>query len=294
MRARSLEWQSKLILLLVLPCTAVSVAYQAQYCASTSPAALWWTLGLSAALGLLAWLARAGTPAAAATGALLTASLMFSTAGAPFSPWRTGLTPLLAFMVITLAATRFGRDRKQRLGTAESKRGRSASQVSANVGLAALAALPAAQLWFENFVGIRLYLGVPFFVPALAALAEAAADTVSSEVGQVLGGRPWMLTTLRRVEPGTDGAISLAGTLAGIAAAAAVAAAGTWTCNGDQRMFLLSFTGAVFGLFFDSLLGATLEREGWLNNDAVNFLSPVSAATFALALAAGFPHPGVG
>ena len=294
MRARSLDWQSKLILLLVLPGTAVGVAYQARSDASTSPAALWWTLGLSVGLGLLAWLARAGTPAAAATGALLTASLMFSTAYVPFSPWRTALTPVLAFMVITSAATRFGRARKVRLGTAESKRGRSASQVSANVGLATLAALPAAQLWFENSLGIRLYLGVPLFVPALAALAEAAADTVSSEVGQVLGGRPFMLTTLRRVDPGTDGAISLAGTLAGIAAAAAVAAAGTWTCNGDLRMFLLNFTGAVFGLFFDSLLGATVERVGWLNNDSVNFLSTAGAAAFALSLAAGFPHPGVG
>ena len=35
---------------------------------------------------------------------------------------------------------------------------------------------------------------------------------------------------------------------------------------------------AVFGLFFDSLLGATLERRGWLNNDAVNFLSTAGAA----------------
>jgi uncharacterized membrane protein len=41
--------------------------------------------------------------------------------------------------------------------------------------------------------------------------------------------------------------------------------------------------GGVFGLLFDSLLGAILERRGWLNNDAVNFLSTLSAALFALA-----------
>jgi uncharacterized membrane protein len=41
---------------------------------------------------------------------------------------------------------------------------------------------------------------------------------------------------------------------------------------------------AVFGLFFDSLLGATLERHNWLNNDAVNFLSTASAALFAFGL----------
>jgi uncharacterized protein (TIGR00297 family) len=289
-RARSLEWQSKLILLVVLPCTAVSVVYEARAYASSAPGVLWWTLGLSAALGLIAWVARAGTPAAAATGALLTASLMFSTAGVPYSPWRTALIPLLAFMVITSAVTRFGRTRKERMGTAEAKHGRGAGQVSANLGLAALAALPAAQLWFEDSVGIHLYLGVPIFVPALAALAEAAADTVSSEVGQVLGGRPWMLTTLRRVEPGTDGAISVAGTVAGLVAAGVVASSGAWALHGDARLFVLSWAGGVFGLLFDSLLGATVERAGWLNNDAVNFLSTGSAALFAVALMAVTAH----
>ena len=49
-------------------------------------------------------------------------------------------------------------------------------------------------------------------------------------------------------------------------------------------MFWISCTSGVFGLFFDSLLGATLERRRWLNNDAVNFLSTASAAAFALVL----------
>ena len=40
----------------------------------------------------------------------------------------------------------------------------------------------------------------------------------------------------------------------------------------------------MLGLLFDSLLGATLERRGWINNDAVNFLSTGSAAAFALAI----------
>jgi uncharacterized protein (TIGR00297 family) len=91
-----------------------------------------------------------------------------------------------------------------------------------------------------------------------------------------------MITTLRQVEPGADGAISAAGTLAGVLAAAIVAGAGTWAMRGDWYLFTLSCAGAIFGLLFDSLLGATLERKGWLNNDAVNFLSTASASGFAL------------
>src|SRR6516165_10235143 len=101
-----------------------------------------------------------------------------------------------------------------------------------------------------------------------------------------------MITTLRRVDPGTDGGITLAGTAAGIIAAGIVAAAGCWALHGDVWMLAVSWAGGVFGLFFDSLLGATLERGGWLNNDGVNFLSTGSAAGFALAILTFMPHVG--
>jgi uncharacterized protein (TIGR00297 family) len=293
---QSLNWQSKLILLLVVPCAAVSVVLEARVYFSAVPEVAWWTLGLSALLAALALGLRAGTPAAAATGGLLTANMMFSAVVGPFHPWRSAIVPILAFMVLTSLATRFGRERKQRFGTAESKHGRGAAQVAANLGLAALAMNPNLQVWLINsgLVPMRGIVPMPILAPALAALAEAAADTVSSEIGQVLGGRPFMLTSFRRVDPGTDGAISLAGTLAGIVAAAVVAASGAWALHGDVLMFLLSLAGGVFGLFFDSLLGATVERARWLNNDAVNFLSTASAAAFTLVILAATPHPGVG
>ncbi len=98
-----------------------------------------------------------------------------------------------------------------------------------------------------------------------------------------------MITTLRKVKPGTDGAISLVGTLAGVVAAALVAAAGTFALRGDRNLFAVSCAGGVFGLLFDSLLGATLEERDWLNNDAVNFLSTCGAAGFALGLMAALP-----
>jgi uncharacterized protein (TIGR00297 family) len=144
--------------------------------------------------------------------------------------------------------------------------------------------------WFEHAVLPPTLL----FAVGLAALAEAAADTVSSEIGQVFGGRPRMMTTLRAVEPGRDGAMSLAGTLAGMAAAGVVAGTGTWALRGDRTMFAVSCAGGVFGFLFDSLLGATLEERGWLNNDAVNFLATAAAAAFALLALAFLPHTGVG
>lgn len=92
-----------------------------------------------------------------------------------------------------------------------------------------------------------------------------------------------MITTLRVAEAGTDGAISLAGTMAGVVAAGVVALVGAAALRGDLIVFYVSWVGGIFGLLFDSVLGGTLERRGWLNNDAVNFLSTASAAAFALA-----------
>jgi uncharacterized protein (TIGR00297 family) len=119
-------------------------------------------------------------------------------------------------------------------------------------------------------------------VCVIAALAEATADTVSSEIGQAFGGAPILLTTLRRVPPGTDGAITLFGTLAGILAAAIIAATGAPALGMSAAEYAVSFAAAVAGLFFDSLLGATIERKGWLGNDLVNFTSTAFAATVAL------------
>ncbi len=253
-----------------------------------------WAIGASALLGVLTWILRAAKPSAALTGVLITASLMFSTGAVPYEPWHTALVPILAVSLLAFGATRAGRQKKERLGTAEDRRGRSAAQVAANLGVAAIVASSSMGIWLMNtrlVPGMIVHSAVA--VLSLAAMAEAAADTISSEVGQVLGGRPLLITTFKAVDAGRDGAVSLAGSLAGLAAAATVAGVGTWAMQCGWESFLISVAGAVFGLFFDSLLGATCEERGWLNNDAVNFLSTASAAGFALFLLALIPHPGI-
>ena len=295
-----LRWQSKAVLLLVLPWTAANVVLQSHWWFTQVPSVAWTTLGISGIFALIVWKMRAGTAGAALTGALISASLMFSTTRYPYDltfsttkypyewSWlHGGLMPLLAVFLLTYAATKIGRAKKERLGTAESKRGRNAAQVAANLGVAALASFPVQAIASDPI--LLNSLGAVIAFAAIASLAEAAADTVSSEIGQVLGGQPRLITTLRRVEPGTDGGITLAGTLAGTGAALLVAIIGFWAMHGWRGLpgywvsIGLCASGGIFGLLFDSLLGATLERKRLLNNDAVNFLSTVSAVLFPMA-----------
>jgi uncharacterized membrane protein len=56
----------------------------------------------------------------------------------------------------------------------------------------------------------------------------------------------------------------------------------TLRLNGAEAV--CAVLGAIAGFFVDSLLGATVERRGWINNDAVNFLSTLAAALVAILL----------
>ena len=288
MDSLKLAWQSKLVLLLVLPAVGTGLVLQTHWWAVQQLPVAIWSLGLSLLLGMVVLWMRAATPGGAAAGAAITASLMFATTTFPYQPWHTALPAALAVSLLAWGATRLGRAKKEALGTAEMRRGRSAAQVAANLGVAALvsAEVVQARLMDSGWGSPSGAGSMLIYAPGLAALAEAAADTVSSEIGQVLGGRPRMITTLRAVDPGTDGAVSLAGTLAGMVAALIVAGIGTIALRGEMGLFWISAASGTFGLLFDSLLGATLERHKWLNNDAVNFLSTTAAAGFAVGLMA--------
>ena len=274
----TLRWQSQLMLGAVLVLSSIGLG--ARLLPGLTPASAE-GLAICAAFGLLVWLLHAATPLAAVTGFLLTSCLYLASVDQPHGGFfHTALLPGLALFLLAFAATRFRRGHKERVGLAESRRGRGASQVAANMGVAALAALalPSLASWTE-FPG---YSPV-FYAPLIAALAEAAADTVSSEIGQAVGGRPVLVSSFRRVPPGTDGAISLAGTAAGAVAASIVVLAAVPTLRLDLKQAVVSWLAAMAGLFADSLIGATLERCGWLNNDSVNFISTALAALIALA-----------
>ncbi len=188
--------------------------------------------------------------------------------------WR-GFLVLLVFFVIGTGLTRLGYSRKEAMGVAEAGRGRrGASHAFANVGVAALCAAGAWSL------GSTL-LAVAF----TAALATAAMDTAGSEVGPLWGRRTISLRNLRRVPPGTEGAVSLEGTAAGLAAAALVAAGAILPGLIPLSALAAVVAAAWIGNLYEGILGSRrLLPHAWLN--ATNTL--VGAAV-AAALSAGFP-----
>jgi len=209
-------------------------------------------------------------PSGALAGALLgTVILAFGTAPLYLLLW--------VFFGVGTLATRFRKARKEAMGKAEEKGGRrGAENVLANVSVAAFCALIAG-------LGPN---GDIFRLAAAAALATALMDTVGTEIGQAIASPTALLPDFRRVPPGTDGALSAAGTLAGFAAAALLAAAGVASLLLTTEGAVAVVLAACLGTVLESLLG----RDGapWRvsNGHVLNFMNTLAGAVAAPALLA--------
>jgi uncharacterized protein (TIGR00297 family) len=244
-------------------------------------------VGISVAFAGLVLSLRAATGAGAFFGGMICFLLVNGTASSQYAIVRSGLVPLALLFVLTFLATRAGRRVKAQAGLAEKRHGRSSAQVIANLSIVALTV---SGFGFElGTVGgvccgggyYKVWVWPAMMLMCLAAMVEATADTVSSEIGQAFGGSPVMLLTLQHVRPGADGAVTLVGSLAGITGGAFVAVVGMWALRLRASQAAIALFAGISGLFFDSFLGATVERRGWIGNDLVNFTSTLFAAALA-------------
>lgn len=184
---------------------------------------------------------------------------------------------LWTFFAAGTLATRFGRRRKEAMGKAEEAGGRrGAANVLANCSVAAFLVACAA---------LTPSAGPPLLLASAAAFATALMDTVGTEVGQALKTPTVLLPDFRRVPPGTDGAVSVGGTLAGLLAAFLLAAIGA-------RLGLHSTTGipvVVAAAFAGTVVESLLGRDGasWrvTNGHVLNFFNTLAGAALALLLA---------
>ena len=193
--------------------------------------------------------------------------------------WR-GWALLLATFIAASVASRLGIKRKVLLDIAEERGGRrGAGNAIANTGVAAIAAVLA--LTGGDAASARLAFA--------AALAAGGSDTIASEIGKAWGRRTWSVTSLRRVPPGTSGAMSLEGTTAGLAGAFGLGAVAVALGLTPASLLWTIVAGATAGSLLESWLGATLEAPGILNNDMLNFINTAAAALAALAIMAALP-----
>ncbi len=230
-------------------------------------------LAITFILGYLSYALKTASLAGMLTGVLLgLLTIVFGDYG-----W---FAMLIAFFGIGGLSSKFRYDEKITRGIAEQNEGaRGSGNVLAN-SLAALIAVLIAPASGE----LGISESVVFFAFA-GAVAAALADTLSSEIGGLYD-NPRLITTLRTVEPGTDGAITWQGTLAGVGGASLIAMIGIVSINelGVEGGIIILAAG-VIGMTVDSYLGATIEGR-FVGNQGVNFLATAAAALAGAAIAA--------
>lgn len=261
------------------------------------PAPPWWAAtAVAAGVAAVAW-RRHSLTATGAVAATLVGALATRASGG------TGAF-LIGWFVLASVLSRLGAasKRARTQGVVEKADRRDARQVMANGGV--FATVVAASL-----VATTPGIGASLLVAGAGALAAAGADTWATEIGTWRGGTPWSLRTLKRVAPGTSGAVTVAGCAAALLGAAVVASLAAackvvpWNAWGPVAL------GGVVGAATDTVAGAFVQERrhcpacrtateqrrhdcgtqttrvaglARLDNDAVNLLATLTGAAVAL------------
>ena len=221
-------------------------------------------IGVNAVISLVAFFIRLVRPSGVWSG-FLAGTVIYG-----FGGWKAYLV-LWFFFAVGTAATHAGKKRKEAMGKVEEAGGRrGAAHVFANVSVAA---------FLVSCWGLSGGFASPLFLlAATAAFATALMDTIGTEVGQAIASPTFLLPEFRPVPPGTDGAVSIVGTLAGLLAATALGGLAGWFWDWPPSALTAIVAGAFAGTAVESLLG----REGAAfrvsNGHVLNFLNTIVGA----------------
>lgn len=202
-----------------------------------------------------------------------------------------------------------GKQRKEKLEEGEAEGYRTGWQVLSNSAAAAVCGVAWNYLYFDAppmcSVDPSQGYSRALVFGALGHFACCLGDTLASELGILSAGKPRLVTTWRPVPPGTNGGMSVGGTIAsvvggatmGVVMGVVVALEGcSWAVL--PQMVLWGALGGGAGSLADSILGATIQEtryseerkmimhhdgnaiNGWniLTNNQVNVVSSVLTA----------------
>ncbi|WP_018126779.1 DUF92 domain-containing protein [Balneola vulgaris] len=152
--------------------------------------------------------------------------------------------------------------------------------------------------WLALWVLIWFITDLPLFlVAAVSTIAAATADTWATELGSSSETKTYLITDFKHVKAGTDGGISIYGTVAALLGSGMIAVL-YWVAfegAGISGLILISVAGFI-GCLIDSLLGAKIQGKSvkasflsnydsgniTINNNIVNWLSTGASSILVL------------
>ncbi len=180
---------------------------------------------------------------------------------------------MLTFFILGSVATKYKYGYKKKLGI---EQGQGGARGYRNVFANGIAASAAAVLY-------GVFVRPEFIVLYVGCVATAAADTLASEIG-VTGGIPYMITTFTKVPVGTNGGVTLTGEFVAILGGLAVSLAALGLQIITPEMVVLCTVAGFVGTNIDSVVGATLENNGYIGNAGTNLIATIGGGIVAVGM----------
>jgi uncharacterized protein (TIGR00297 family) len=198
-----------------------------------------------------------------------------------------GYVVVMVYFLVGSAVTRVGMAQKEAEGIAEKRSGeRGPENVWGSALTGALCAVGVLIVSFLNGGASGPWLISLLALGYVASFSTKLADTCASEIGKAYGQRTFLITNLQPVPRGTEGAVSLEGTLAGVVASIAIALVGWAVGLISLWMIAICAVAAFIATNLESVIGATLQsRFDWLTNEVVNIVNTLIGAIVAMAIA---------
>ncbi|XP_010540144.1 PREDICTED: protein VTE6, chloroplastic [Tarenaya hassleriana] len=206
-----------------------------------------------------------GLSASGIAAAFLLGTLTWRAFGSP------GFLLVAAYFVIGTAATKVKMSQKEAQGVAEKRKGRRGP--GSVIGSSAAGCVCAfLSIYQVGGAAVSQLLQLGF----VSSFCTKVSDTVSSEIGKAYGKTTYLATTFKVVPRGTEGAVSVEGTLAGLIASLLLASIGCFLGQITPPEVGVCVLASQIANFGESIIGATLQdKKGfkWLNNDLVNVIN---------------------
>ncbi|KAJ3695125.1 hypothetical protein LUZ60_000502 [Juncus effusus] len=198
--------------------------------------------------------------------------------------WRafgpSGFVLVASYFVMGTAVTKVKIAQKEAMGIAEKRSGRRGPGSVIGSGAAGSLCALMSILGFGGDVLSPLWkLGF------VASFCTKLSDTASSEIGKAYGKTAYLVTNMKVVPRGTEGAVSLEGTIAGFFASVFLASVAYFLNEVDIEQVVICVIASQIANFGESLIGAALQdKEGfqWLNNDVVNVINISTGSILAI------------
>ncbi len=186
-----------------------------------------------------------------------------------------GWMAVVIYLLFGSLVTKVGYKFKKEQGIAEKRGGRRGPE---NVWGSAASGLFLAMMAKFNSANVLL-----FKLGFAASFAAKLADTFGSEIGKRFGKDTYLITSFKKVERGTEGGISLEGTLASILGSIFMTfVMFSLSIISTKSQFITVSVSGFLATLSESIIGAKFQNKYKLSNELVNAIQTSIASVFAI------------